>query len=172
MGFGKDGKGAIVRSQVAGGALGALGSSDAVAFASITLGEDFRVLKSIVYATIDSLTASEQGLFGLYMCNGALSAAEVEEAIEADGPTDRNDANSRERAERQVHLIGVARKTDAAAVFIQFESPEGGLIMTDKFRWTYSDPEGWLWAIYNMGTGITTGATLQLRATHYGVWVT
>ncbi len=172
MGFGKDGTGTIIRETIAAAALGALGGSDVVGFASPGITEDFRILKTVVYAAVDGMTASEGELLALYIGNGELLAAEVEAAIEADGPLDRNDRGGAELAERQVHLIGVGRKQSDADTFVQFESQEGGLIMEDKFRWTYSDSEGWAWFIYNMGGSMTTGSTLQLRATHYGVWVT
>ncbi len=172
MGFGKDGKGAMLRERVVDGALGALGSSAAVLFGGLALTEDFRLLKSEVVALVNNLTTTQgEGLiFGI--CNGELSATEVDECIEAAGPLDRNDRVSSERAMRNVKILGVLKKNAGADGEGFFEDEGGTRILRSKHRWTYSNPEGWDWFIINIGGSLTTGATLQIQATHYGVWVT
>ncbi len=171
MGFGKDSKGAIIRERVVDGALGALAAQDAVSFAGPVITEDFRILKSEVYALVNALTTNEGHglLFGI--ANGELSAAEVEEAIEASGPLDRNDRVPTERAERNVKVLGFIDNAELAATTRQFKNPEGGNHLVSKHRWTYNNPEGWDWWIYNLGGSLTTGSTLQLYATHFGIWV-
>ncbi len=174
MGFGKDGKGAIIRELITNGALGSVTAKSVVAFAGPVLQEDFRILKSEVVALVQGFTTTEgEGLL-LGIANGELSAAEIEESIEAAGPLDRNDRVQDERAMRNVKIFGTLRKAGVdGETHGQFENDNGGYLMTMKHRWTYSNPEGWDWFIYNLSNGtITTGATLQLVATHYGVWVT
>ncbi len=173
MGFGKQGTGIILRENVANAALGALASVDLVGItAAIVLQEDFRILKSEIICIISGLTAGEgEGLvFG--MANGELSAAEIEECLEAIGPLDRNDRVAHERAMRKVDTLGVLKQPSASSTEGSFENAQGGRIMTSTKRWTYSDPEGYTYWIYNLGPALTTGATAQLLATHYGVWVT
>ncbi len=173
MGFGKDGKGAIIRETITDGALGALAGQDAVKFQGPVLQEDFRILKSEIYALVNVLTANEglSMLFGI--ANGELSAAEIEECIEAQGPLDRNDRVAIERAERWVKVLGVTNDQGVSTTTeLFYDMHSGAPMLTSKDRWTYSDPEGWTYWIYNRGGSLTTGSTLQLVATHYGVWVT
>jgi len=173
MGFGKDNKGAIIRETIQDEALAGLSAHDAVKFAGPVITEDFRLLKTEVVAMVNALTQGqgEGMIFGI--ANGELTAAEIEEAIEANGPLDRNDRQGQERSERNVKILGVSRLDGTSTqTEKQFENVDGGLIMVSKHRWTYSNPEGWAWFIYNPGGTLTTGSTLQLSATHYGVWVT
>ncbi len=171
MGFGKDGKGAILRERVVSGALGALAAQDAVAFTGLVLTEDFRILKSEIIAFVSNLTPPEGSglIFGI--ANGDLTAAEIEEAIEAAGPLDRNDRIPTEQAERNVKTLGVITDVSVTGKTNIIRNNEDGPMIESKHRWTYSNPEGWDWWIYNLGGSLTTGALLQLYAVHYGVWV-
>ncbi len=170
MGFGKDGKGAMIRETITDGALGALAGQDVVAFQGPVITEDFRILKSEIYAIVNVLTAGQGNglLFGI--ANGELTAAEIEECLEAQGPLDLNDRVPTEKAERNVKWLGTTDNVLNATERL-IENPEGGTILTSKHRWTYSNPEGWKYWLYNRGGTLTTGATLQLMATHYGVWL-
>jgi len=172
MGFGKDGTGTIIRELITDGALGALATKDVVAFAGPTIIEDFRILKSELQVEVNIITSGQaHGLiFGI--ANGELSAAEIEEAIEVNGPLDRNDRVNDERSLRNVRTLGVLTERDPAAVSGMVRNAEDGTLLVSKHRWTYSNPEGWQWWIYNLGNTMTTGALLQLKASHYGVWVT
>ncbi len=171
MGFGKDGKGAILRERIVSGALGALAAQDLVAFSGLSVTEDFRILKSEIYAFVSNLTPPEgTGLiFGI--ANGDLSAAEIEEAIEAGGPLDRNDRIPTEQAERNVKTLGAIVDPSVTGTTNVIRNSENGFPIESKHRWTYSNPEGWDYWIYNLGGTLTTGALLQLYAVHYGVWV-
>jgi len=163
--------GAIIREHQSQ-ALGTLGADVALIIGGgVTLSEDFRILKSQVSAFVAALTAGEgQGLM-LGVANGELSVAEIKECLEADGPTDRNDRELVEKAERQVHIIGMYQ-ADGLGTGGIFLGKQGEPVIEDKFRWTYSDPEGWNFFVYNAGAALTTGAALTVVATHYGVWVT
>ncbi len=173
MGFGKQGTGQIIREKVSNAALGALAGEDVVKVASdITLAEDFRILKSEITAMVIGLTAGEGDGLVFGMANGELTAAEVEESLEADGPLNRNDAVATARALRKVKTLGFSVAAPNANTVMLIQNENGGRLITSKDRWTYSDPEGWDYWVYNLGSTLTTGATMQLLATHYGVWVT
>ncbi len=173
MGFGKDGKGAILREQISGAALGALAAKDGIVIAGgLTLREDFRILKSEITALVIGLTSGqgEEGL-SLHLCNGDLAEADIEACLETNGPLDRSDRDLAERAERFVRKIGVIR-AEAADSEHTFSNEQGGGMLVVKPRWTFSNASGWKYFVYNDGVLLTTGATVELMATHYGVWVT
>lgn len=131
--------------------------------------EDFRILKSEINALIVDLNANDDGLVDLYLVNGELSLAECEEAIELDGPIDRNDRLAVEKAERYVRYVGSFQQSGGQTN----ARMNDGMPVIIKPRWTFSDTEGWDWMAYNHGTGaLTTGASLKMKVTHYGVWVT
>ncbi len=172
MGFGKDHTGTIIREVVQDEGVGALASKDAVKITGPILQEDFRLLKSEFTAIMNGLTAGEGAGLIIGIANGELSAAEIEEALEVGGPLDLNDRVGSERAMRNVKVLGATQvPAGVANTELQFVNEHGGPIIVSKHRWTYSNPEGWSWWIYNQGGSLTTGATLQLLCTHYGVWV-
>ncbi len=170
MGFGKDGKGAMIR-EIQSVALGTLANVTALKLSTITLGEDFRILKSEILAKVGGLTAGEGDdlLFGI--CNAELTVAEISEAIVVDGPTNRNDRDGQEKAERNVKILSSSDQV-LSAVDRAFLGENGGPMIISKHRWTYSDPEGWAFFVFNNGSALQTGATAVAIATHYGVWVT
>ncbi len=175
MGFGKDGKGAILKEQVTL-TVGALAARDLVlANSGIALDADFRILKSIVTATIVGVTSSEGNGVVLYMTQGELDEAEVEANIETNGPLSPGDRDLQEIAERWVRPIGITLGTEVSTEHV-FRNETGGGILEIKPRWTFrrrrtATEGGWNWALYNDGVALTSGATLHLLATHYGVWV-
>lgn len=171
MGFGKDGTGAIIRENTLL-TMGALAAGLALRFPAITLGEDFRMLKSEISCFIEALTAGEgQGLiFGI--ANGELSVTEIADCLKANGPTDLNDRANQELAERNVKVLSASNPLfDSAGTHRPFIGNEGGPLIVSKHRWTYSNPEGWNFFIFNDGLTLTTGATARLLATHFGLWV-
>ncbi len=175
MGFGKDGKGAIIkeRTQVT---LGALASGDfAQADSLVLLDMDFRSLKSDVTAVVRGITASEGNGMILYMVQGILTAAEAEASIEQNGPIRMGERIEEEVAERWVRRLGITQgvATGTERVFL---NEAGGGLLSLKPRWTFrrgrtATEGGWNWGVYNAGETITTGAVVDLIATHYGVWV-
>ncbi len=168
MGFGKDGKGAIVKESTSF-TLGALGTQDVVAGAGPVMSEDFRIIKTEVYANITGLTTGEaEGLY-LGLANGDLSAAEIEESLEAQGPLFPRDRIPEEKAERLTKMIG---RFDDKALIAVLLGPDGGSPVSKTIRWTFGKSQaGWKWFVHNIGTPLTTGATVRITATHFGVWV-
>ncbi len=174
MGFGKDGKGQILTEVIADSALTTLAAKDAVAITSpIVLVDDFRILKSEVVAMVNGLTAGQGRGLVLGIASGDFSAAEIEEALEVNGPTNRGQQIENERAMRNVRILGVADPNDPASTQVVFRDINTNApMMISKHRWTYSNPSGWDWFVYNLGGSLTTGATVQLIAKHFGVWLT
>ncbi len=171
MGFGKGGTGAIIKERTSV-ALSTLGQNVAIKVdgAPVVLAEDFRILKSEVFAEVGGLTANEGTRLHLGIANDELSVAEIAEAINLSGPVSRNDALQSERAERAVWLIS-ALTMPAAQTEGRFTGEGGGPMITWKKRWSFFDPQGWIFFIWNEGAAIQTGATARVVATHYGVWL-
>ncbi len=172
MGFGKQGTGVMIRenNEIA---LGTLASNTGILMPAIAITEDFRILKSEIFAWVDKLTANDaDGLF-LGIADAEMSLAEVEQAFELNGPLDRNDRLAQEQATRPVWILSRA-ETDAASLNAAFHGDNGGPMITWKKRWTFSSPEGWNFFAYNDSADAigTTGAIVKVIATHYGVWVT
>ncbi len=151
-------------------ALSTLAPNTAIKLSSLTLVEDFRILKSEIFAKVGGLTAGEGDdlLFGI--ANGELSNAEIAEAIVTDGPLNRNDREGHERAMRNVRLLSFASQ-ELTNVDRAFQGETGGPMVISKHRWTYSNPQGWAFFVFNNGSALTTGATAAAIATHYGLWV-
>ncbi len=177
MGFGKDGKGAIVKEKTQF-ALGALATQDVVSSNSAVLVDsDFRILRTDLTAVLIGMTSLEgQGLI-LYMSEGDLTAAEVEANIEANGPVSLGDKLIEEVASRWVRRVGITMGPTVNETERVFKNKYGGGLLEITPRWTFrrrrtATEGGWNWDIYNDGANITSGATCHILATHYGVWVT
>ncbi len=175
MGFGKNNTGVIITDTRAQ-ALSTLGANAVIKVGTpLILAEDFRMLKAEAYAHIDILAAGEgEGLI-LGIANNALSVTEIKEAIDgAQGPLQRNDTVSADRAERAVFLVAKAQVHDPTAVRSDFlDGVTGGMKIVAKPRWTFGDPEGWCWFIYNNGLALAGGTpTVRLTSKIFGVWVT
>ncbi len=176
MGFGKDGKGAIIKEQTVV-TLAALATGDAAGQDStILLDMDFRILKSEITAVIGGMTSLEgQGLI-LYMSQGDLTVAESEENIEAAGPIRLGDKIPQERADRWVRRVGITVGPTVNETERVFRNKYNGGLLELNPRWTFrrgrtAAAGGWNWVVYNDGVTLTTGGTVRITATHYGVWV-
>ncbi len=172
MGFGKDGRGVIIRESTGLISIGALTALGVFTFGGLTTKEDLRILKSEVVAGMTGGDAGEGEGVILGIANGGLSSTNIKECLEANGPLDTNDRVRQEKAERQAHTIGVSHKQAAAAVELPFRDKiSNALVCIDRFPWTYADPDAWNFFLYNTGPAIATGSNVYLTATHYGVWV-
>ncbi len=159
--------------------LSTLGNITAIKFDNPSITEDFRITKSEVICNVLGIDDSQDpsGLV-LGLANNELSVAEIVECIRANGPLDRNDRVNHEEAFRWVKLLstGVTESlgpgSGLTTVAAKFPNEHGGPIIEVVAPWTYSDPEGWCFFIYNnTGFAMTDGAQGRLLATHYGVWV-
>ncbi len=167
MGFGKDGKGVIVREQHSIG-LSTLAGQTALKFGTqIAIGEDFRIIKTEFTLHYEGHTLGE-GPLTVGIADNELSVADIGETLILDGPTDRNDNSGNEQAMRPVwELAQVSGETASGRV------PSSGLWAEKTLRWTFSNPEGWTWYAWNgSGTPLAGGMNVIVRAKHFGVWVT
>ncbi len=176
MGFGKDGKGAIVKEATTV-ALGALAGQDLVlASSAVQLDMDFRILRSDITCVLTQMTSLEgQGLI-LYMTEGSLTDAESEENIEQSGPLRLGDQDAEEIASRWVRRVAITVGPTVNETERVFRNEHNGGLLSIEPRWTFrrgrtATEGGWNWAVYNEGITLTTGAQARIKATHYGVWV-
>ncbi len=153
--------------------LGALSGLDVAAQAGPTLLAGYRIIKTVWSATVIGLTVGEGVGLVLGIANNDLSAAEIEESLETNGPVNRGDRDREELAGRFTKIIGESRDiTNGANVELPVVGPNGGAPVETILRWSFPlGTGGWKWFIYNLGTGVTTGATVRIIATHYGVWL-
>ncbi len=171
MGFGKDGKGVILRESLS------IGIGTLAAFAALKIGtapailERYRIIKSEIVASITGVTAGEMNGLYLGLSDGDLTLAELEAAIENNGPLGPNDTVSEAVSMRPVWWFGVTHHNETLNE-VTFQNEQGGYLMSRNVRWTFARTKSWSWFVYNMGTAPTTGATLSLRAKNFGVWVT
>ncbi len=172
MGFGKDGKGVIMR-ETRSVALSTLAGSTGIFIGTkLATTEDFRILKTEVFAHIRGLTPTEGNplLFGI--ADGALSNVEVNEAINSNGPLQPGTGGTvqEEIADRPVWLLS-GGDSDITQTELNFKSEMGGTLITWKPRWTFRAGTSWNWFIFNLGSTMTTGALVEFTAKHFGVWV-
>lgn len=169
MGFGKDGKGAIIReSQVL--SLATLADGAALKFASLAITDDFRILKTVLTAYVTGLTAGEGEGLNLGICNADISVADIQGCISTDGPLNSSDRDKQETAERFCRIFADAQVV-LNGVSENFKGDHGGNLIEVKPRWTFNKGVGWTFFVFNNGVILTTGATVRVLATHYGVWV-
>ncbi len=161
-------------------ALSTLADQAAIKYTQLTLEEDFRILKSEIFAGFNEAD-EDDNLSGLLfgIANNNLTVAQIAEAITAQGPLGRDSVTPKEHANRWVKVLSQAitlpQGASNAQTGIQGIWPgEGGSPMiTSKDRWTYSDPDGWCFFVFNnTGSALATGAKARLTAKHFGVWVT
>lgn len=163
MGFGKDGKGVIIRDTDLI-TLGALASNAVVKQSNaLAIEDDFRIIKLEVLPNVELMTAGEgQVVFGI--ADDELTVTEIAEALVVDGPVDRNDRVKDEQASRPVWALCQMNNPN--------EMPNNGMPIEKTLRWTFSNPEGWAFFAFNVGATLTTGGVIRFQAKFYGVWVT
>ncbi len=170
MGFGKDGKGVIIRQDISQ-AIGTLAAgAGLIITANLATLERFRMLKSEIIATIEGATAGELQGMGLYLVDGDLALSEFVASLTAAGPLGPNDAVVAAAAERFSVYAGMVHLTAGEERI--FLNETGGAMLEVKPRWTFSRTKSWNWVLFNHGVAPTTGATVKVKAKSFGVWVT
>ncbi len=111
------------------------------------------------------------------MSEGDLTVAEAEANIEQNGPVRLGEQTAEEIASRWVRRVGITTGPTVNETERVFRNKTNGALLDLEPRWTFrrgrtATEGGWNWVIYNDGVTLTTGATLHILATHYGVWVT
>ncbi len=174
MGFGKDGKGVIIvekREQ----ALGTLAQNTGILIATnLATLERFRMLKTEVICTLTNVATTELGGIVLYLADGDLTLAEIEEAIETEGPLGPNDQIAEAIVMRPVFRVGAAKMASGAGALeaTHLINDEGGPLLSINPRWTFARTKSWNWVIYNNGPAPTTGTIAKIMAKNFGIWVT
>ncbi len=170
MGFGKDGRGAIVPDQIDTG-FGALAANDAVLLGGNydgTIIEDFRMIKLEYWMGVRPAQAVviEDGPVLVGLAAGNLTAANIEESLETiplDGASINNELAMRAVWPLEVFTLPDADSGDNATLWRKGEK---------VIRWTFHNPHGWTWWVYNMsGVVLITGSSVQIQAKIFGVWV-
>lgn len=165
MGFGKDGKGVILKNADSI-TVGALADGAAIKQGTpLALTEDFRLIKADIWVQLTGTVNANENIY-IGIADNELSVTEIAEAIIADGPLDRNDRLVEEQATRPVWVC--------AATGGHGVQPFDGLTVHFEkvIRWTFSNSEGFtLFAFNSSGAAITTGVVMKVIATYYGVWV-
>ncbi len=172
MGFGKDGKGVIIREQRSQ-ALTTLNNATALLIGTkLVTTEDFRMLKAEIQCFVTGLTAGEGTGLMLGLADGDLSTGEIAGVIQAQGPLDPNDIVQTDVAMRPVWLLG-ALDVDVNELTAAFRGEGNSPMIEAKPRWTFSNQgKAWNWFIWNnSGGNLTTGALASILAKSFGVWV-
>lgn len=168
---GKDGKLAIIKEQTTM-TLGALTTLDTAVAAGPVLTQGYRIIKTRWSATGVALTSNEGMGIQLGIANKDLTAQQIEASLETNGPLFRADRDREETAERYTMLLGSSIATLVSGTEIVIVGPNGGAPTETILRWSFPlGAAGWNWFVYNLGGTLTTGASLHILATHYGVWL-
>ncbi len=176
MGFGKEGKGAIITEKDVI-TLAALANAVAIKQANpLAITDDFRILKSEYSISLTNLGAVDDLPIDIYMVNNDINVAGIAGAITAQGPLNKSDRNLAELAERGVFLLGTFSANDQIPVVggtYSLLGPKGQRGVVEKnVRWTFTKGVGWSLAAFNASGGVlATGAVVRFSAKHFGVWV-
>ncbi len=177
MGFGKDGKGIMIRdTDRAGSALSTLAAGVAIKLTTSALGaitEDFRLIKlTDMWFSVTNFTAG-QGPVIIGLADGELTVAEIAACLDVNGPVDRNDRAAHEASERPVWPLvafmgdGIYGSEGGGVTLAGGASPHEKVI-----RWTFSNPEGADLFAFNMGSAALSAGTIRYHFRAFGVWVT
>ncbi len=172
MGFGKDGKGVIIHDSVNNLDIGALAARDCVLITNRmggTLVEDFRMIKTEYFLGIrpSQTTTLFGGPILIGVAYGDLIAAEIEEALES-VVLGQGDLPAIEEAMRPVWPLEIILMPDADL------GNSSDLTRKGEFspRWTFPNPSGWRWWVYNMSTvALVAGNGISVQSKSFGVWV-
>ncbi len=166
MGFGKDGKGAIIRERMEIDASN-LASVTAIfdTAGGVTLQNDFRIVKTEY--TMYSDGAIDGNNFAVGICDGHLSVGQVGACITANGPNNSADRPGIELAERPVWIL------ESYGQHSTFNDAPLNKKGEKVLRWTFNGTDGWRWFIFNpLDSALGTGTEIIILAKHFGVWVT
>ncbi len=168
MGFGKDGKGIIIRETDTITLSTLLNGAFIKQNNPLAITNDFRIIKSEYVMGFTAHTAGEVPI-DVYLINDDLSAADVAGAITIDGPLGKADRDKAEAAMRFVKLLGTLQQ-QAVGHLLGPQNQHGVVEIIP--RWTFALGVGWaVGAFNNSGATLTTGTEVRFSAKHYGVWV-
>ncbi len=149
--------------------LGTLSADDVVGQNGLTMLQGGFITTTDIAWVISGLTAGEgEGLF-LGIADQQLSDAEIEESLEANGPTFSKQEPQAPRADRRVRTLGLIgpqalNLTPTNTVF-------AGFMAKAETRLAFSeDGASWKWFVQSLAVGTTTGASVSIQASHNVRW--
>ncbi len=148
------------------GALGALDVVTGVSKIDAARLNGFKVIKSEIFANLHGKTANEGPImFGL-ACN--MTAAQIEAALEADP---QSSVESDEKGDGQMlKPLGIIGKHVTGGSVDPINFPPSG--WSKDVKWSIIEGQTLLYWVYNMsGSTLTSGATINIFAQHFGVWL-
>ncbi len=174
MGFGKDGKGVIIIQKQEQALLTLAINTGLIIGTALATLERFRMLKADLFCVLTNVAAGELGGIELYLADGDLTLAEIEEAIEANGPVGPNDTVAEAIAMRAVYRVGAMDRAGGTQSLeaLHMVNEAGGPLLSVKPRWTFARTKAWNWIAYNNGPAPTTGTLIKVQVKAFGVWVT
>ncbi len=147
-----------------------LGSLDVVTQGGLVTTQGGFCTSSQIMAFLDGLTVGEgQGLL-LGVADGQLSASEIEEQIESQGPFFKGQTPQSEKAERMVRIVGEIGSRSSDLVPTLTEIVRFWRRFPTKLSFSEDKSNMFQWFIYNVGNAITTGATCKLHLRHNVRW--
>ncbi len=156
MGFGKDGRGAILYFSVEG-SVGALGAQTAVALFGHAVEQDFRILK--IEGTLVARDTVTGETLELWIADGDLTVAEIASALDSAGV--KSDDPEGEPAYRPVFFLGATSGVVATPTIVE-----------KSVRWTFSPPDGFTFVVYNPSTdALAAVRDVNFHLKVFGVWV-
>ncbi len=151
--------------------LGTVGALDVISQAGQAMTQNGFTTSTTIHALLTGLTAGEGEGLVLGVADGQLSAAEIEEFLEAAGPVFRGQKAQSELSSRMVRLIGLVgpKPTEIPVTGTQFAH------FWDRWptRIAFSEDKAAMhqWFVYNASAAaLTTGATLRLVLLHNIRW--
>jgi len=168
--FSKD-PSAIIVTEQRSQAIGTLANNAGILIGTkLAITKDFRMLKSQIYANYDTLPTEEGSglLFGL--AAGVLSLAEIEEALENNGPL--NPVGQVNFAMRPVWILGALEQPKTAtATEGRVLNENAGAMIEVKPRWTFQETLGWNFFVYNQGQTMTGNAVIRILVKNWGLFL-
>jgi len=171
--FSKDPSAIIVYEQRSQ-AIGTLANNTAILLGTkLAIVKDFRMLKTQMFAAVDTLPVLEGAGLLLGLASGSLSLAEIEEALENNGPLSPAAGTAKEESMRPVWLVGALESpmevTGTERRFIDAES--GAVSIVAKPRWTFQETQSWNWFVYNQGQTMTGNAVVRILNKAWGLFL-
>ncbi len=147
--------------------LGALAQFDVIGVVGLVMAHGGFITTTELAHRISGLTAGEGRGLVLGIAALPLTDAEIESALETNGPLFPKSEVKAASADRRVRLLKdigpQGELVSTATEFSGFEKIETRLTFSE-------DGQGWRWFVYNMGSSLTTGSAVALLATHNVQW--
>ena len=142
-------------------ALGALASRDCLLQTAFDVQSDSGTLIQLTAACTILGADQYDGPFMWGLATGALTASDIEESIENQGPASpahSSTFSAREARWRHIRILGFIFPNDSAGVYNVGEAVMDKVV---KLGWAEADT-GWRYWIYNLGAALVAGGTWEV----------